>query len=94
MSGRELIARDRLPPAEVGVYRMEVQAVLAWNERESLVQVLAQFTKRARLAGVVASSLNAAAAERPAFLPCQQCREMGIDSSLFRAASVSTPQEA
>jgi hypothetical protein len=35
---------------------------------ESLVQVLAQFTKRARLAGVVASGLNAAAAECPAFL--------------------------
>ena len=36
MSGRELIARDRLSSAEVGVYRMEVQPMLAWNEREAL----------------------------------------------------------
>ena len=42
--------------------------MLAWNERESLVQILAQFIKRARLAGVVASGLNAATAKCSAFV--------------------------
>src|SRR5271157_4798749 len=30
----------------------------------------------------------------PTSSPCQQCREMGIASSAFRAASVSTPRLA
>ena len=30
----------------------------------------------------------------PTSSPCQQCKEIGIVSSLFKAASVSTPQEA
>ena len=42
--------------------------MLAWNEREGFIQVLAQFIKRARLAGVVAGGLNAATAKCPAFL--------------------------
>ena len=101
MRGRDLVARDRLFSAEVGIYRMEIQAMFAGNQRERPVQVLPQFTQRACLARVVPSGLNAAAAEPapscsnpPTSSPCQQWREIGIDSSLFKAASVSTPQEA
>ena len=67
MSARKLIARDRLSSTEVGVYRMEVQAMLAWNEREGLVQILAQLLERARLAGVVAGGLNTTTAKGTTF---------------------------
>ena len=61
--------RDRVGVAvhtaagEVGVAGVDIQAVLARNERKRLVEVGAEFLNRARLAGVVAGGLNAAAFE-------------------------------
>ena len=42
--------------------------MLAGNERQSFIQILAQFLRGARLSGVAAGRLNAAAAERSASL--------------------------
>ena len=42
---------------------MQVQAMLAGQKRENLVQILPQLRQRARLAGIVARGLDAAASE-------------------------------
>ena len=52
-----------LAAAEVGITGVQVEAVLAGDQRQRLLEVSAQFVDRPGFPGVVASGLNAAAGE-------------------------------
>ena len=60
MLGAKFVAIDPLA-ARLGVAGVQVEAVLAGNEREGLVRVAAEFVGRAGLAGIVARDGQSAA---------------------------------